>query len=69
MAKSALELLLARRSVVANKLGPPGPTEPELARIFEASARAPDHKKLSDPRAAEDLRRSLLRVVQGGVDE
>lgn len=46
MSETALKLLLERRSVVANKLGPPGPDERQLRRILRAAARVPDHKKL-----------------------
>lgn len=46
MSESALNLLLARRSVVANKLGPPGPDARQLRNILTAAARVPDHKKL-----------------------
>jgi nitroreductase len=42
----ALEMLLTRRSVVANNLGEPGPDAEELRRILTAAARVPDHKKL-----------------------
>lgn len=46
MNQPALDLLLKRRSVVANKLGPPGPTAEQLRTILTAAARVPDHKKL-----------------------
>lgn len=46
MSQSALNLLLKRRSVVANKLGPPGPDADQLRNILTAGARVPDHKKL-----------------------
>lgn len=46
MSESALNLLLARRSVVANKLGAPGPDAQQLRLILTAAARVPDHKKL-----------------------
>lgn len=46
MSQSALDLLLKRRSVVANKLGPPGPDAGQLRDILTAAARVPDHKKL-----------------------
>jgi len=46
MSKTALELLLERRSVVANKLGAPGPDASQLQKILTAAARVPDHKKL-----------------------
>lgn len=45
--KNALELLLTRRSVVANKLGPPGPSADQLQDILTVAARVPDHKKLA----------------------
>lgn len=41
-----MKLLLERRSVVANKLGPPGPGKDQLREILTAAARVPDHKKL-----------------------
>ncbi len=44
--REALALLLERRSVVANKLGPPGPDRAMLETILRAAARVPDHKKL-----------------------
>lgn len=43
----AIDLLLKRRSVVANNLGEPGPSETDLARILTAASRVPDHKKLA----------------------
>ncbi len=46
MSDSALNLLLARRSVVANKLGSPGPDAQQLRQMLTAAARVPDHKKL-----------------------
>lgn len=46
MSKSAIDMLLTRRSVVANNLGEPGPDAAQLRRILTAGARAPDHKKL-----------------------
>ncbi|MGD9868869.1 MAG: nitroreductase [Hyphomicrobiales bacterium] len=45
-AKQPIDLLLTRRSVVANKLGEPGPDAQTLRRILTAGARVPDHKKL-----------------------
>lgn len=44
--QSVIDLLLTRRSVLANKLGEPGPTAAELRQILTAAARVPDHKKL-----------------------
>lgn len=46
MSSSALELLLTRRSVVANNLGDPGPDAQQLHQILTAAMRVPDHKKL-----------------------
>ncbi len=46
MSKTALDHLLTRRSVSANSLGEPGPSEAELRQILTAAARVPDHKKL-----------------------
>jgi nitroreductase len=39
-----LEFILSRRS--ATKLGPPGPTDSDLARILSAAATVPDHGQL-----------------------
>jgi nitroreductase len=47
MSESVLNFLLARRSVVANKLGAPGPDAQQLRKILTAAARVPDHKKLA----------------------
>ena len=44
--EEALDLLLSRRSVVANNLGPPGPDAALLRKMLTAAARVPDHKKL-----------------------
>ena len=41
-----IDVLLTRRSVVANDLCEPGPNESELDRILRAAHRVPDHKKL-----------------------
>ena len=46
MSNPAIDLLLARRSVSANSLGEPGPSDAELALILTAASRVPDHKKL-----------------------
>lgn len=46
MTNIALKNLLTRRSVVANKLGDPGPNDDELQTILEIATRVPDHKKL-----------------------
>ncbi len=42
-----MDLLLARRSVVANRLGAPGPGSEQLQQMLTAAARVPDHKKLN----------------------
>ena len=39
--------LLTRRSVSANSLGEPGPSQDEIEQILTAAARVPDHKKLA----------------------
>src|SRR6476646_326568 len=38
--------LLTRRSVSANSLGEPGPSQDEIEQMLAAAARVPDHKKL-----------------------
>jgi nitroreductase len=47
MSESVLNFLLARRSVVANKLGAPGPDAQQLRKILTAAARVPDQKNLA----------------------
>ena len=42
-----IEFLKTRRSVSAAFLGPPGPSEAELAEILTVAARVPDHGKLT----------------------
>lgn len=46
MTNPKLDMLLTRRSVIANNLGEPGPDAGQLGQILTAGARAPDHKKL-----------------------
>lgn len=46
LSEDALSLLLSRRSVLANNLGPPGPDAELLRKILTVAARVPDHKKL-----------------------
>jgi nitroreductase len=46
MSSPTLDHLLTRRSVSANSLGEPGPSETQLAQILTAASRVPDHKKL-----------------------
>ena len=46
MPNPALSLLLTRRSVSANSLGEPGPSQAELELMLKAASRVPDHKKL-----------------------
>ena len=43
----ALELLNTRRSISAAFLGPPAPSDAELARMLTVAARVPDHGKLT----------------------
>lgn len=45
--EATLALLEKRRSVSANKLGDPGPTDAQLDRILTIAARVPDHRKLA----------------------
>ena len=44
---AALELLLTRRSVIANRLSEPGPDGDQLEKILQAGLRVPDHKILA----------------------
>jgi len=46
MTNPTIDHLLTRRSVSANSLGEPGPSEGEIAQMLTAAARVPDHKKL-----------------------
>jgi nitroreductase len=46
MVNPIIQHLLTRRSVSANALGEPGPSEAELELILRAASRVPDHKKL-----------------------
>lgn len=46
MSNPVLDHLLKRRSVSANSLGEPGPSETEIRQILTAASRVPDHKKL-----------------------
>ena len=46
MSNPILDHLLTRRSVSANALGEPGPSDEQLRLILTAAARVPDHKKL-----------------------
>lgn len=47
MTSSLLSFLATRRSTKPDKLAEPGPTADELAQIFAAGTRVPDHKKLA----------------------
>lgn len=47
MANPTLDHLLKRRSVSANSLTEPGPSEAELVALLTAASRVPDHKKLA----------------------
>ena len=46
MSNPVIQHLLTRRSVSANALGDPGPSEAELELILRAASRVPDHKKI-----------------------
>ena len=46
MTNPTIAHLLTRRSVSANSLGEPGPSQDEIEQILTAAARVPDHKKL-----------------------
>ena len=46
MTNPTIAHLLPRRSVSANSLGEPGPSQDEIEQILTAAARVPDHKKL-----------------------
>src|SRR5499427_8936684 len=46
MTNPTIAHLLTRRSVCANSLGEPGPSQDEIEQILTAAARVPDHKKL-----------------------
>jgi len=46
MTNPILDLLLTRRSVSANSLTEPGPSDDELELMLRAASRVPDHKKL-----------------------
>jgi len=46
MTNPTIDHLLTRRSVSANSLGEPGPSQDEIEQILTAAARVPDHKKL-----------------------
>lgn len=47
MPNPTLHHLLSRRSVSANSLGEPGPSQAEIEQILTAASRVPDHKKLA----------------------
>ena len=55
-ANPTIDLLLARRSLVASKLIDPGPSVEELETILRCATRVPDHGKLNPWR---------IQVVQG----
>ena len=46
MANQTIYHLLTRRSVSANNLGAPGPSQHQIEQMLTAAARVPDHKKL-----------------------
>ena len=47
MPNPIIDHLLTRRSVSANSLGEPGPSDSEIVQILTAAVRVPDHKKLA----------------------
>lgn len=47
MSTQTIDLLLRRRSVVANNLTEPGPSQDEIQKILQIGARVPDHKQLA----------------------
>lgn len=66
MSENTLELLLARRSVVANKLGGPGPSSGQLQQMLTIAARVPDHKKLNPWRFIvfqDDARKQFGKII------
>ena len=65
MTNPALDLLLSRRSVSANALGEPGPSEAEAELMLRAASRVPDHKKLAPWRFL--LFRGAARAAFGKV--
>ena len=68
MTNATIDHLLRRRSVSANSLGEPGPSEPEIAQMLTAAARVPDHKKLVPWRFIlfqGDARRAFGKVLAG----
>jgi len=76
MLNNTLELLLARRSVVANKLGEPGPDSGQLQQILTIAARVPDHKKLNPWRfiifqgeARKDFGEVLAKAFEASDDD
>ncbi|HIP77508.1 MAG TPA: nitroreductase [Kiloniellaceae bacterium] len=46
LARDLIDLLLTRRSVVANQLGEPGPDRDQMDLILSAGIRVPDHGKI-----------------------
>jgi nitroreductase len=47
MPNDVIDLMLTRRSVIANNITEPGPDEGQLRRILQAGLRVPDHGKLA----------------------
>jgi nitroreductase len=47
MTNPTIDLLLTRRSVSANALAEPGPSQAEIEIMLRAASRVPDHKKLA----------------------
>ena len=68
----AIDLLLRRRSVPANRLGAPGPDEGELETLLTIAARVPDHGKLEPWRfitVTGDDRGKLAEALNGRLAE
>lgn len=65
MRNPVIDLLLSRRSVSANALGEPGPSDAEVELMLRAASRVPDHKKLAPWRFI--LFRGEVRAAFGQV--
>ncbi len=68
-----IDLLLQRRSQLAGKLVPPGPTEKELETILTCGTRVPDHKGISPwrilvaDRSTQDILHAKLPELHEGA--
>lgn len=67
-----IELLLSRRSLLAAKLIPPGPTPEELDSILRCATRVPDHKGICPwriqiaNRSTQDILHAKLPALHSG---